>query len=132
MGILDDPAAPTSDKNAALARLAGLFTRVDACDPLTLDMEVLEVRHDINQSVWNEARKLRMSGELLELGRRIECPVVAIHGDYDPHPAEGVRVPLSSVLRDFRFFLLKGCGHTPWIERRVRQEFFEMLKRELG
>jgi pimeloyl-ACP methyl ester carboxylesterase len=130
--VLDDPAVPTSDKNMALARLAGLFTKADACDPLTLDMEVVEVQHDINRRVWNEARRLRMSEELLELGRRIGCPVVVIHGDYDPHPAEGVRKPLSSVLRNFRFILLKDCGHIPWIERRAKEEFFQMLERELA
>ena len=31
------------------------------------------------------------------MGRKIKCPVVAIHGDYDPHLAEGVREPLSRV-----------------------------------
>jgi pimeloyl-ACP methyl ester carboxylesterase len=51
------------------------------------------------------------------MGKNIECPVVAIHGDYDPHPADGVRIPLSNVLKDFRFILLGKCGHVPWFER---------------
>ena len=41
---------------------------------------------------------------------------MAIHGDYDPHPASGVKEPLSRILRDFRFILLDHCGHTPWKE----------------
>lgn len=40
---------------------------------------------------------------LLEMGRTIQCPVIAIHGDYDPHKAEGVHEPLSTVLNTFRF-----------------------------
>jgi len=57
--------------------------------------------------------ELRKSGKLLKLGKQIKYPVIAIHGDYDPHPAEGVLIPLSSILKYFRFLLLKHCGHKP-------------------
>jgi len=67
----------------------------------------------------------------LELGKRIECPVVAIHGNYDPHPAEGVERPLSAVLNNFRFVLLEKCGHSPWIERQAKEKFYEILEEEL-
>ena len=77
------------------------------------ESEALEIRGDIFQGVWKEAARLRTSGELLALGTRIECPVVAIHGDCDPHPAEGVREPLSRILPDFRFITLENCGHKP-------------------
>lgn len=49
---------------------------------------------------------------------------VVIHGDYDPHPFEGVQGPLSPILKEFRFFLLKNCGHYPWLEREARERFF--------
>ena len=66
------------------------------------------------------------------MGGQIRCPVVAIHGAYDPHPAEGVRGPLTSIIRDFRFILLDRCGHEPWIERWARDRFYEILKNELN
>ena len=121
-----------NDKNKLLARLGELFTKADAYDAITLDTEVLEVRFDIHEGVWGDAMELRGSGELLKLGKKIRCPVVAIHGDYDPHPAEGVREPLSKVLKDFRFILLPHCGHLPWIEREAREGFFELVRGELG
>jgi pimeloyl-ACP methyl ester carboxylesterase len=126
---LDDP----TDRNtgAALARLGNLFTKADAYDPVAYDTEVLEVQVELHERVWQEATELRAIGELLRLGRRIRCPVVAIHGDYDPHPPEGVHEPLSTVLEDFRFVLLEHCGHVPWIERRARDEFFRILRGEL-
>ena len=120
------------DKNKLLARLGELFTKADAYDAITLDTEVLEVRFDIHDGVWGDAMRLRDSGELLKLGKKIRCSVVAIHGDYDPHPAEGVREPLSKVLKDFRFILLEHCGHLPWIEREAREGFFELVRGELG
>jgi pimeloyl-ACP methyl ester carboxylesterase len=81
--------------------------------------------------VLKEGQELRRNGKLLELARQIQCPAVAIHGDYDPHPAEGVQKPLSAVLSKFRFILLENCGHTPWTERQARGTFYEVLKEEL-
>lgn len=129
METLKDPAI--RDKNTLLAKLGNLFTKADAYNPLTLDTESLEVQYHIYQSVWNDATKLRRSGELLKLGKQIQCPVVAIHGDYDPHPPEGIQQPLSAVLKSFQFILLKNCGHLPWIEREARNEFYKILKEEL-
>jgi len=119
------------DKNTLFALFGKLFTKADAYNPLTLDTENLEVQYHIYRSVWNDAKELRSSGELLKLGKQIQCPVVAIHGDYDPHPAEGVQKPLSAIVKSFRFILLKNCGHMPWIEREARDKFYEILKEEL-
>jgi pimeloyl-ACP methyl ester carboxylesterase len=57
--------------------------------------------------------------------------VLAIHGDSDPHPAAGVREPLSRTLPDFRFILLEKCGHMPWLERQARDTFYALLREEL-
>lgn len=119
------------DKKAALARLGKLFTKADAYDPLTLEIEVLDHQYELHQSVWQEAQVLRRNGRILELGKLIRCPVLALHGDYDPHPPEGVQKPLSAVLKDFRFILLKNCGHLPWIERQARDNFYAVLKEAL-
>lgn len=126
---LEDPAA--DDKDRLLAQLGTLLAKADACDPLALEAEAPPCRYSIHRGVWDDAVGLRRSGQLLELGRRIRCPVLAIHGDYDPHPAEGVWAPLSSVVDDFRFILLENCGHLPWIERRAKDQFFDLLRSEL-
>lgn len=130
--ILDNPAA--EDKNRAFARLGALLSRADTYDPIMVaadNPEVVDYRADIFQSVWRDAAELRRSEKLLELGKNIRCPVVAIHGDYDPHPAEGVQKPLSATLKSFRFILLKNCGHKPWMERQARDRFYDILKQEL-
>ena len=127
--ILDDPAA--KGKKTALARFGALFSEADAYDPIKHESEITDCDVDIFQNVWKDAAELRRSGKLLELGKHIICPAVAIHGDQDPHPSEGVLQPLSTILRSFRFVLLKNCGHKPWIERGAREEFFQILKEEL-
>ena len=131
--VLNNPAA--EDKNTAFARFGALFSKADAYDPIICESdesEVIDCQVDIFQSVWKEAAELRRSGKLLELGKHIKCPVVAIHGDYDPHPAEGVQKPLSAILKSFQFILLKNCGHKPWIERQAKERFYEILKVELS
>ncbi|MCC7354714.1 MAG: alpha/beta hydrolase [Anaerolineae bacterium] len=126
---------PTAEgKDGLLARLGALAAKTDAYAPVideSPEPDKIGVQGDLFQSVWQDAAALRKSGGLLALGKRIRCPVVAIHGDYDPHPAEGVRIPLSATLADFRFILLKDCGHTPWLERQARDEFYRVLKEEL-
>lgn len=129
--IINNPVRDYRDKNESMARLSALFARADTYEPLPQKSEVLEFSEEINRKVWAEVKTLRTSGELLELGKKINCPVVAIHGDYDPHLAEGVTGPLSRTLKDFRFILLEKCGHYPWLEKYARDEFYNILKREI-
>ncbi|MFC1915394.1 alpha/beta fold hydrolase [Chloroflexota bacterium] len=119
-------------KGKVMAQLGGLISKADSYDPLPHDSEILAYQYDIYQKVWAQARELRSSGKLLELGKRIQCPVVAIHGDYDPHLSEGIKEPLSRVLKDFRFILLENCGHQPWLERSARDRFYAILGDEVS
>jgi pimeloyl-ACP methyl ester carboxylesterase len=130
METLNNPSV--ADKNTLMARLGNLLSQADAYDPLPHNDDILECQYDVFQGVWEQAERLRSSGQLLELGRKIHCPVVAIHGDYDPHPSAGVVEPLSRTLKDFRFILLEKCGHRPWLERSARDRFYSILKQELA
>ncbi|MBA7555920.1 hypothetical protein ES705_48613 [subsurface metagenome] len=115
-----------------MAQLGRLIDHADSYGPLPHDSEVIECQYDIFQNVWQEASELRSSGKLLGLGVNIQCPVVAIHGDYDPHPTQGIQIPLSRILQDFRFILLENCGHHPWRERATRDRFFDILRSEVA
>jgi pimeloyl-ACP methyl ester carboxylesterase len=129
MKDLENPAV--LDKNTIMARLGSLLARTDAFDPMPSEDSVFPCQYDIFKGVWDEANELRRNRTLLSMARSITCPVIAIHGDWDPHPAEGVRVPLSRELPQFRFVLLEKCGHRPWIERNASEQFFKVLAEEL-
>ena len=132
LALVESLESPTvGGQPAILARFGTLMSKADTYDPLPHQSDGLEVQGEVYQHVWREAAELRSSGRLLALGGEIQCPVVAIHGDYDPHPFEGVRDPLSRILRDFRFILLENCGHEPWFERAAREEIYRTLKDEL-
>jgi pimeloyl-ACP methyl ester carboxylesterase len=120
------------DREGAFGRFGELFARTDAFDPLPGEEGEVTLDPRIFRDVWAQAAAMRASGELLRLAGYVRCPVTALHGDHDPHPAEGVREPLSPLLKDFRFVLLKECGHRPWAEKRARAAFFEILEKELA
>ena len=122
------------NKDELLKKLGALASKTDLydqCDDEISDTDRVEARGEIFQKVWSEAVGMRESGELLKKGKQIRCPVTAIHGDYDPHPAEGVEKTLSSVVDYFRFILIEKCGHTPWLERQAKNEFYSVLRKEL-
>lgn len=132
INLLDNPAS--GDKSTALARLGELTAKTDEYDPMpheTNETDLVGAPGDIFHNVWKKAAELRKSGKLMDFVRQVRCPVVAIHGDYDPHPAEGVQEPLSAALKDFRFHLLEHCGHTPWLERQAREAFYKIVNDEL-
>ena len=120
-----------TNKNPLLAQLGILLAHADAYDPTNLEDEGFHCQYEVFRGVWDEACELREKQILLHMAKAIKCPVVAIHGDTDPHPAEGVNDPLAKELSDFRFVLLEKCGHRPWAERYAADEFFEKLAKEL-
>jgi pimeloyl-ACP methyl ester carboxylesterase len=126
---------PVSEgKDTLLARLGALASKTDMYDPIMTEADEADPvssQGNIFQSVWEAAAELRSRGKLLALGKHIQCPVVALHGDYDPHPAEGVQKPLSMALKNFRFVLLEKCGHKPWLERQAKESFYSTIKEEL-
>ncbi len=118
-------------KKAAFEEFGRLMSKIDVFAPIPEKENHVEFRPDIFERIMPEASKMRESGELLEAGKRIKCPVVAIHGDYDSHPWRGVEEPLKGILKDFRFILIERCGHSPWKEKNAREEFYEILRKEL-
>ncbi len=125
---LSDPSF--NNRNQIFMRLGELASKTDSFDPLKDEFEKPEIEKvkDLDFSnVLNEVLELRRKDELIRFSKQINCPVVAIHGSYDPHPAEGVKKPLSNAIKDFQFYLIDECGHKPWIERKIKDEFYKIL-----
>lgn len=121
-----------TNKNELFSKLADCFFESDTYDPLTKDLEVLECQQEINTKVWADFKKIRDNpGELAALFSKIQCPVVNIHGDHDPHILEGIQPFLESCLKEIKLVMLDRCGHYPWIERYARGWFFKVLRREI-
>jgi pimeloyl-ACP methyl ester carboxylesterase len=127
--MMNGPAV--SDEKGLFAEFGRIMSRVDSFRPIADQQEAMEFQPEIFHRIMQEVTELRRSGGLKEFGRNITCPVLAIHGDYDGHPAQGVELPLSEVIADFRFVLLRDCGHNPWNEFYAKDEFYRVLKAEI-
>ncbi len=120
-----------TNAKSALSEFGKLMSKADSFAPICLEDEILDFQPEVHQNCMKELRHLRTSKKLLEMGRNIECPVTAIHGEYDSHSFEGVEKPLSKVIKDFKFILLKDCGHYPWNELYAKNKFYEIVFAEL-
>lgn len=112
-------------------KLGKLSARADLFDPVPGNHHQGALRYDIYRNVWPEADQLRKSGELLKMADNISCPVVALHGNYDPHPFKGVHEPLRHKLNGFRMYIIDKCGHYPWFENQAVEDFYEKLLKEI-
>jgi pimeloyl-ACP methyl ester carboxylesterase len=134
MAGLGDPATPDSDR--LLEKLGRLAAKADAYAPIGDADKPGDVRvsGEIYRAVWKEASEMRRSGALLREARLVRCPVVAIHGDSDSSPAAAVGEALSTGQSggQSRLVVLSQCGHTPWLERYAKEEFYRVLLAEIG
>jgi pimeloyl-ACP methyl ester carboxylesterase len=121
-----------SIRNIAFEGLGELMMKIDSFELIPYKNTKLKYNADIFLKVWAEASELRRSGYLMKIRKKIQCPVIAIHGDFDPHPHKGVQEPLLNILKDFKFNLLVDCGHYPWLERKASKRFYEILTQELS
>ncbi len=106
-----------------------LFHKTDSYDEIKVDMgDKVSVKKEIYEKVWGEAAEMRKNGELMNALKTISCPVTVIHGDYDPHPYEGVKNPLLESGKSADFYLLQDCGHSPWREKAAKDEFYHIMQ----
>lgn len=119
------------NKTELLVKLTNLTSRADSFEPIPANSEVTEYQPEIHNKVWEEAIKMRKQEKFVEIIQNLKCPVYAIHGDYDPHPFEGVKEPCEKYIKDFEFFLLEKCGHYPWLEKNAKDKFYDILNAKL-
>jgi pimeloyl-ACP methyl ester carboxylesterase len=125
MDAVDNPAARNRD--GILKRIGELMAKADVYEASNAGQPKIKLDSAIYAAVWKEASGLRDAGGLVEYARMVRCPVAAIHGDHDPHPAGAVKEAFPAA----KFVLLEKCGHTPWMEKYAAAAFYEALLREL-
>lgn len=82
---------------------------------------------EMYNKIWSEAAALRTSGELLTAFRNIKSRIYFIQGKYDPHPIQGVTVPLQENGISCETCILEKCGHSPFMEKYAKDEFYKIL-----
>lgn len=113
-----------------LAVLQNLTWLTDNFQPLPAYHVIYDVDPNQFMTLSSEIGQWRIKGTLLHHFQQIRCPVISIHGDYDPHPVEGIAKPMSNHL-NFVQHIIPYCGHTPWIEEKSRMRFEAILAESL-
>jgi pimeloyl-ACP methyl ester carboxylesterase len=72
---------------------------------------------------WNDMVRLQEVGFYPAAFSSIRCPVLMLHGSYDPHPGAMIRDSLKTYIPHLEYREFDRCGHSPWIEEHARDRF---------
>jgi len=72
---------------------------------------------------WSDMLRLQASGAVPAGFASIDCPVLMLHGTYDPHPGAMIRDTLKTYLPQLEYHEFEKCGHSPWVEEHARDRF---------
>jgi pimeloyl-ACP methyl ester carboxylesterase len=120
------------DPDARLNTMADLIEPLYSCDPAPEEDESEPVDARANEETWNDMVRLQAEGLYPAAFRAIRSPVLMLHGEYDPHPGAMIRAGLAEIMPQLEYREWEQCGHYPWKERAVRDEFFSILRDWLG
>jgi pimeloyl-ACP methyl ester carboxylesterase len=76
--------------------------------------------------------RLQQEGVYPEAFAVINAPVIMLHGAADPHPGRMIWASLEPYLPQLEYCEWERCGHYPWLEKAVRDEFFAVLREWLS
>lgn len=77
---------------------------------------------------WNDMVRLQEAGVYPEEFVAIGCPVLMLHGSYDPHPGAMIRDSLKAHIPHLEYQEFDACGHSPWVEEFARERFLEVAR----
>jgi pimeloyl-ACP methyl ester carboxylesterase len=81
-----------------------------------------------HEETWQDMLRCQREGLYPAAFAAIRSPVLMLHGAYDPHPGAMIRDSLRPYLPQFEYREWDHCGHSPWREEGVREEFFTTLR----
>jgi pimeloyl-ACP methyl ester carboxylesterase len=112
--------------------MASLIDPLYNFDPIPGDDESEPVDDRAHRETWEDMIRRQEAGDYPAAFAAIASPVLMLHGTYDPHPGRMVRDGLAPIIPDLRYVEWERCGHYPWREREVRDEFFRVLREWLA
>jgi len=80
-----------------------------------------------HRETWADMLRLIEEGFYPAAFSAITCPVLMLHGSIDPHPGTLTRDELKLYVSQLDHSELPKCGHSPWLERQARADFYDRL-----
>ena len=122
-----------SDPSERLRKRYELIKPLYSYAPVTSNQEELAEPFDMraHEETWGDMVRLQDEGVYPAAFAAIKEPILMLHGGFDPHPGQMIRASLEPYLPQLEFREWERCGHSPWLERAVRDEFFAVLRKWL-
>ncbi len=120
------------DPDKRLRVLGDLLLPLYSYDLVSTDQELEGCDAGAHQETWEDMVRLQEEGVYPAAFATIETPVIMLHGAVDPHPGPMIRASLKPHLSQLEYREWECCGHYPWVERAVREEFFAVLRQWLA
>jgi pimeloyl-ACP methyl ester carboxylesterase len=116
------------DPDQRLAAAGRLIQPLYTYDGIAEDPEPEPCDARANEETWSDMLRLQAEGRYPAAFRAIASPVLMLHGAFDPHPGGMIRASLEPFIPHLEYREWENCGHYPWLERQVREEFFGVLR----
>jgi pimeloyl-ACP methyl ester carboxylesterase len=120
-----------SDPDERLRTQGELILPLYSYDLLSDDLGAEACDARAHEETWQDMVRLQEEGVYPAVFSAIDAPVIMLHGAVDPHPGRMIRASLESHLPQLEYREWERCGHYPWLERAVRDEFLQVLRRWL-
>jgi pimeloyl-ACP methyl ester carboxylesterase len=116
------------DPDERLRVIGELTQSLDSYDLVSTEGEMQACDARAHHETWQDMVRLQAEGVYPAAFAAIEAPVLMLHGAVDPHPGRMIRASLEPHLLQLEYVEWERCGHYPWLERAVREEFFAVLR----
>jgi pimeloyl-ACP methyl ester carboxylesterase len=121
-----------SDPDERLRTQGELILPLYSYDLVTEDLGVEACDARAHEETWQDMVCLQKRGVYPAAFSAIDAPAIMLHGVVDPHPGQMIRASLEPHLPQLEYREWERCGHYPWLERAVRDEFFQVLREWLA
>ena len=115
------------DPDQRLRVMGKLMLRLDSYELVPTDQKVEAYDARAYHETWEDMVRLQEEGVYPAAFAVIDTPVIMLHGAVDPHPGRMIRASPEPHLRQLEYLEWERCGHYPWLEKFVRDEFFTVL-----
>jgi pimeloyl-ACP methyl ester carboxylesterase len=116
-----------TDPDRRLAALGQIATRVYGFDLEDAGPELGSIDATAHAETWADMMRLQREGVYPAAFGAIRCPVLMLHGEADPHPGRLTCDDLRVHVGHLQYRELPRCGHSPWLERDAKDQFFRTL-----
>lgn len=119
------------DPDQRLRIIGNLLLPLYSCQPIATHLGVESCDARAFEESWNDMLRLQRAGVYPAAFAKIHSPVLMLHGAADPHPGRMIRDSLTPFLPQLEYREWERCGHYPWLEEEIRDEFFSLVRQWL-